>query len=119
MPKGMFLRSSWDACPIADPHRTSTLDNYSALQTVPVRPPVPLDRFIDYGRWFQKRAVSDMDRRRVIGIEITGQGFRLDLNDGDSGGSLSLPALAYLRVAGCSLVDCLPRLSPTLQSTAI
>jgi len=83
MPEGMLLRSSWDACHIADPHCTSTLDNYSASQNVPVPRPVPLDRFIDYGRWFQKRIVPDVDRRRVVGIEKTGRGFRLDLNDGD------------------------------------
>jgi thioredoxin reductase len=84
MPEGMLLRSSWDACHIADPHRASTLDNYSASQSVAVPKPVPLDRFIDYGRWFQKRIVPDVDRRRVVGIEIACQGFRLALNDGDS-----------------------------------
>jgi FAD-dependent urate hydroxylase len=84
MPEGMLLRSSWDACHIADPHRASTLNNYSASQSVPVPRPVPLDRFIDYGHWFQKRIVPDVDRRRVVGVEMTGRGFRLDLNDGDS-----------------------------------
>jgi thioredoxin reductase len=84
MPEGMLLRSSWGACHIADPHCTSTLDNYSAAQGVPVPRPVPLDRFIDYGRWFQKRIVPDVDRRRVVGVEMIGRGFRLDLNDGDS-----------------------------------
>jgi FAD-dependent urate hydroxylase len=83
MPEGMLLRSSWDACHIADPHRSSTLDNYSASQGVAVPKPVPLNRFIDYGRWFQKRIVPDADRRRVVGIEITCRGFRLALNDGD------------------------------------
>ncbi len=84
MPEGMLLRSSWDACHIADPHRASTLDNYSATQSVPVPRPVPLDRFIDYGRWFQKRIVPDVDPRRVVGVEMTGRGFQLILNDGDS-----------------------------------
>ena len=83
MPEGMLLRSSWDACHIADPQCTSTLDNYLASQAVPVPRPVPLDRFIDYGRWFQKRMVPDVDRRRVVGVEKAGRGFRLDLNDGD------------------------------------
>jgi FAD-dependent urate hydroxylase len=82
MPEGMFLRSSWDACHISDPDRSSTLDNYSALQSAPVPKPVPLDRFIDYGHWFQKRIVPDVDRRRVVAIEIAGRSFRLDLNDG-------------------------------------
>jgi FAD-dependent urate hydroxylase len=84
MPEGMFLRSSWDACHIADPHRASTLDRYSASENVAVPKPVPLDRFIDYGRWFQKRAVPDLDQRRVVDINITGKGFRVTLNDGDS-----------------------------------
>src|SRR5260221_1330846 len=84
MPEGMLLRSSWDACHIADPHRASTLDNYSATQSVPVPRPVPLDRFIDYGRWFKKRIVPDVDPRRVVGVEMTGRGFQLILNDGDS-----------------------------------
>ena len=84
MPEGMFLRSSWDACHIADPRRASTLDNYSASQRVPVPRPVPLARFIDYGRWFQKRIVPDVDRRRVIRLEIAGRGFQLTLNDDDS-----------------------------------
>src|SRR5260370_40857692 len=83
MPEGMLLRSSWNACHIADPHCTSTLDNYSASQGVPVPRPVPLDRFIDYGRWFQKRIVPDGDRRRVVGVEMAGRGFQLDLNAGD------------------------------------
>src|SRR4029077_6227749 len=84
MPEGMLLAGSWDACHIADPHRASTLDNYSATQSVPVPRPVPLDRFIDYGRWFQKRIAPDVDRRRVVGVEMTGRGFQLILNDGDS-----------------------------------
>lgn len=82
MPEGMFLRSSWDACHISDPDRSSTLDNYSALQSAPVPKPVPLDRFIDYGHWFQKKIVPDVDRRRVVAIEIASRSFRLDLNDG-------------------------------------
>jgi FAD-dependent urate hydroxylase len=84
MPKGMLLRSSWNACHIADPDRTSTLDNYAASQSVPVPSPVPVDRFIDYGRWFQKRTVPDVDRRRVADVEITARGFQLILNDADS-----------------------------------
>jgi FAD-dependent urate hydroxylase len=84
MPEGMLLRSSWDACHIADPHRASTLDNYSASQGIPVPRPVPLDRFIDYGRWFQTRTVPDVDQRRVVDIDITGKGLRVSLNDGDS-----------------------------------
>lgn len=82
MPEGMLLRSSWDASHIADPGRASTLDVYSASQDAAVPKPVPLDRFIDYGRWFQKRIVPDLDRRRVGSIEIAPKGFRMVLDDG-------------------------------------
>jgi cation diffusion facilitator CzcD-associated flavoprotein CzcO len=75
MPEGMLLRSSWDACHIADPHQASTVDNHSASESIPVPRPVPLDRFIDYGRWFQNRIVPDVDRRRVVGIEIPAEAF--------------------------------------------
>jgi thioredoxin reductase len=83
MPEGMLLRSIWDACHIADPHRASTLDCYAASENVAVPKPVPLDRFIDYGRWFQTRAVPDLDQRRVVNINVNGKGFRVTLNDGD------------------------------------
>src|SRR5258708_36680476 len=43
MPVGMLLRSSWDACHIADPHRASTLDCYSASQSVAVPKPVMVE----------------------------------------------------------------------------
>ncbi|MBV9999241.1 MAG: NAD(P)-binding domain-containing protein [Verrucomicrobia bacterium] len=84
MPEGMLLRSSWDASHIADPHRSATLDAYSASQHSAVPKPVPLDRFVGYGRWFQNRVVPDLDRRRVGGIEVAGKGFRVVLHDGDS-----------------------------------
>ncbi|MBV8901229.1 MAG: hypothetical protein JOY92_14085, partial [Verrucomicrobia bacterium] len=32
MPEGMLLRSDWETLHIADPHRASTLDHYSAAQ---------------------------------------------------------------------------------------
>ncbi len=84
MPEGMLLRSSWDASHIADPHRAATLDSYSASQNATVPKPVPVDRFIAYGRWFQNRIVPDLDRRRVVNVEIAPTSFRLALEDGDS-----------------------------------
>jgi cation diffusion facilitator CzcD-associated flavoprotein CzcO len=83
MPEGMLLRSSWDASHIADPHRTSTLDYYTPSLNAAAPRPVSLDRFIDHGRWFQRRIVPELDQRRVVGIEIACKGFRVNLNDGD------------------------------------
>src|SRR4051794_25235710 len=82
MPAGMFLRSSWDACTISDPDGRGTLDAYEAA-TGPVGRPVPLDRFIEYGRWFAREAVGDIDERRVFAVRRARDGFELDLEDGD------------------------------------
>jgi NADPH-dependent 2,4-dienoyl-CoA reductase/sulfur reductase-like enzyme len=84
MPEGMLLRSPWDASHIADPLRDATLNQYSVSEKSAVPKPIPLDRFVDYGRWFQKKLVPNLDRRRVTGIKAISNGFRLMLNDGDS-----------------------------------
>ncbi len=65
MPHGMRLRSSWDASHISDPQRAWTLDAYQQDQGIKVTTPIPIADFIQYGEWFQRRAASDLDSRRV------------------------------------------------------
>lgn len=84
MPKGMFLRSSWDASHISDPTRGLSLDAFQGTEVTPLSRPIALDRFVDYGRWFQKQAVPDLDPRRVSRVEQAGRGFRLELADGST-----------------------------------
>lgn len=84
MPAGMLLRSYWDASHIADPDRDLTLDAYDAASPVPVPRPVPLDRFVAYGRWFSQQIVPDLDTRRIARIEPEARGFRLTTEDGES-----------------------------------
>src|SRR5271170_2594430 len=57
MPSGMFLRSNWTATQIADPNRKLTLEAYQAANGNHLSLPVPLDRFIQYGQWYQRQAV--------------------------------------------------------------
>src|SRR5437879_3402863 len=83
MPVGMFLRSPWAATHLSDPRRKLTLDVYKSLSGNHLSAPVPLDRFVDYGRWFQRRAVPDIDPRKVAAIEPSSRGFRLTLEDGE------------------------------------
>ena len=45
--------------------------------------PIPLDRFVEYGLWFQRQAVPEIDRRRITRIERNSHGFRVTLNDGE------------------------------------
>lgn len=42
-----------------------------------------METFIDYGLWFQRRAIPDLDPRLVIRLEAAGQALRLILADGD------------------------------------
>jgi cation diffusion facilitator CzcD-associated flavoprotein CzcO len=82
MPVGMLLRSPREASHIADPRGELTLDHYEgSIGEAPTRP-VPLERFVEYGRWFQKQAVPDLDRRKIVRVHGAPGGFRLDLEDG-------------------------------------
>ena len=84
MPAGMFLRSAWTASHIADPRKALTLNTYRSACGNHLSSPVPLERFVDYGRWFQKQAVPDVDRRQVTKIEPGGKSFKLTLDDGET-----------------------------------
>ncbi len=83
MPRGMLLRSAWDASHIGDPMNALSLNTYQAKLGSPINRPVPLERFIDYGMWFQQYAAPDLDPRHVARLERAGPGFTLDLDDGE------------------------------------
>jgi hypothetical protein len=83
MPVGMCLRSNWGASHIADPGSELTLDEYCRQSGAHVSKPIPLDRFVDYGRWFQRKAVPDVEKREVYTIEINARGFRVLMEDGE------------------------------------
>ncbi len=83
MPSGMLLRSSWYASHISDPRGVYTLDAYASAQAVKVPSPVPLDDFVRYGRWFQSRAVPEVDSRLVSKVETTDGGFSVQLEGGE------------------------------------
>ena len=84
MPRGMLLRSPREASHISDPAGALTLDRYEAsIGEEPVRP-VPLERFVAYGRWFQREAVPELDPRKILCVHGAPGGFRLELEDGAS-----------------------------------
>ena len=83
MPAGMCLRSNWGASHIADPQNELTLAEYSRQNGAQISKPIPLDRFIDYGRWYQRQAVPDLEHREVRSVEIDGRGFRVRMVDGE------------------------------------
>jgi cation diffusion facilitator CzcD-associated flavoprotein CzcO len=83
MPLGMFLRSNWTATQIADPHLALTLEAYGSESGSNVSQPVPLDRFVKYGHWYQQKGVPDLDRRGIGRVERGSDGFRITLTDGE------------------------------------
>ena len=84
MPKGMLLRSGWEASHIADPNQSLTLDIFRKESGNHFSSPVPLDRFVDYGLWHQRHSIPDVDRRKIVTVEPAARGFRLILEDGES-----------------------------------
>jgi predicted ATP-grasp superfamily ATP-dependent carboligase len=87
MPEGMQLRSRRRSTHISDPERRLTIDDFEADSGRKLTSPsLTLEEFIDYGRWFQERAVPDVDRRKVQRVEQSEDGFRLELEDGDQVG---------------------------------
>ncbi len=82
MPMGMLLRSSTTATSIAERQGPLSLDAFRGRHRLPYEKPVTLDRFIDYGVWFQQQVVPDLDRRRVELVQRAAGWFVLTLEDG-------------------------------------
>jgi lysine/ornithine N-monooxygenase len=83
MPRGMLLRSPYVASNLSDPERALTLDGYQSDIGEAVLRPVALEKFVDYGRWFQRQAAPQLDTRTATRVErANGSGFRIDLDDG-------------------------------------
>jgi len=83
MPVGMCLRSSWEASHIADPEHRLTLDHFCRQNENHMPKPIPLERFVEYGRWYQQRAVPNVERRRIHLIDRASDGFRIIVKDGE------------------------------------
>src|SRR5580700_8811751 len=83
MPEGMLLRSPRVASSLSDPDGAFTLEAYEAASKREPCAPLPLDTFVEYGRWFRHQLGSDLDERTVLRVERDKPGFRLTLRDGE------------------------------------
>jgi len=98
MPNGMLLRSYWWATNISDPHKKYNLEHYFKSEGKHPIAPFPIEMFIDYGMWFQKHAVPDVDETYVETIARKGSAYELKLVDGrvvTSQAVVMAPGLAY------------------------
>jgi len=82
MPKGMFLRSHWWATNLSDPRGDYGLERFCKEGKYAKGYPMPLDTFIEYGLWFQQRAVPQVDETYVSSIERQDGRFQITLADG-------------------------------------
>jgi thioredoxin reductase len=83
MPAGMLLRSPYVASSIGSPTGPRSLSAFTADTGTTIPRPVPLEQFVQYGRWVQRRAAPDLDTREVSRVDTGTDGFRLKLEDGD------------------------------------
>jgi FAD-dependent urate hydroxylase len=82
MPEGMLLRSPRVASNISDPDRAFTLEAYEAASKREPCAPVPLDTFVEYGKWFRHQLGPDLDQRTVLRVDRDQIGLKLTLQDG-------------------------------------
>ncbi|MGB7331205.1 MAG: NAD(P)-binding domain-containing protein, partial [Terriglobales bacterium] len=83
MPAGMFLRSNWKASHIADPDGKVTLDAYCDATSNPVPAPIPLEQFVEYGLWYQRQAVPQVEKCSVTNVDASNGGFNVTLACGE------------------------------------
>ena len=84
MPRGMMLRSRWEASHIAFPSGDLSIDAHLAETGETFSAPIPLEHFIDYGVWVQNRVAPDVDGRRVTSVQREVEGFAVVTEDGES-----------------------------------
>jgi thioredoxin reductase len=85
MPKGMFLKSTFDASSLSAPEPGWSLGDFWAEAGLPAldENPVPLDSFINYGLDFQRRRVKHVEPLEVRRIAAAPGGFRVTLTNGE------------------------------------
>ncbi|MGW2044386.1 FAD-dependent oxidoreductase [Streptomyces sp. NPDC001858] len=86
MPGGMFLKSEPWASNLSDPAARWRLDAYCATQGVTARhgEPIPVEMFAEYGLWFARNAVPEVDERTVTRIAPRPGGFEAVTEDGQT-----------------------------------
>jgi len=98
MPKGLLLRSHWWATNLSDPREQYGFERFFRESPYEKCYPLPSQAFIDYGLWFQERAVPEVDETYVSLIERQGTHFLLTLADGrkvQSGAIVMAIGLSY------------------------
>ncbi|MBX6765995.1 MAG: NAD(P)/FAD-dependent oxidoreductase [Actinomadura rubrobrunea] len=85
MPQGMLLKSEPQNSNLADPQGSYGYAAFCEMHGLPCARslPIPVERFVEYGRWFQRQAVPHVDTSTVLAVRTAGGGFALELATGD------------------------------------
>ncbi len=83
MPAGMLLRSATWATNISSPRGELGLSRWSNEGGLKLPRDLPLESFVEYGTWFQERAVPDVDRRVVSEVARRNGSFVVRTADGE------------------------------------
>src|SRR5258708_29967418 len=78
----MYLKVVWSASSLAGTEGALNVDSYCRGHGAAATEPIPLGFFIEYGRWFQQKAVPDVDSTPVTCLRRRGNGFEMELSDG-------------------------------------
>ncbi|MFH8339014.1 NAD(P)-binding domain-containing protein [Streptomyces sp. AM6-12] len=92
MPAGMLLKSTPAASSLDCPQPGHTLADYcdaaGIRRLAADEDVIPVETFVGYGEWFQRRLLPDLERVRVVSVEPTGReaggGFELKLDSGET-----------------------------------
>jgi FAD-dependent urate hydroxylase len=84
MPHDMCLRSIWSASHIGDPTSSLNLGAFEREKGSDLQRPIPLSDFVAYGRWFQARALPEIDQRTVKRVEAHGGALRVVTSDDEA-----------------------------------
>jgi FAD-dependent urate hydroxylase len=114
MPAGMLLRSPRIASSLSDPGRAFTLESYEAEARLEPCSPVPLNTFVEYGKWFRHQLGSDLDRRSVRVVNRDELGFRVTLQDGEE-----IKAKSVIVAAGIGPFKSVPRVFENFPSDLV
>jgi thioredoxin reductase len=86
MPAGMFLKSEGFASNLYDPENKFPLRQFCNERGIPYADlglPVPLDTFVSYGLAFQAQFVPGVERRMLVSLDRSSNGFQLEFDDGE------------------------------------
>lgn len=87
MPPGMHLKSTGESSNLFDPNSNFTLEDFSRekrLDYHPSRLPVKLETFIAYGQAFQDRFVPQVERKRLVALNVSDRGYELGLDGSEA-----------------------------------